>query len=89
MTTTQAIRIARREITMHRQGSGWYVNSPYYDSWRVSDVMPYAVTSERVRRLRIERALDLLGCDDDTVIRAMDSGRCLEAAVRGAVRDRQ
>lgn len=86
MTTTEAITAARHEITMHRQGSGWYVNSPYCDSWWASHVMSYAMARERVRRLRVRRALDLLGCDDDTVIQAIDSGRCLEAAVRGAVR---
>lgn len=86
MTTTQAITTARHEITMHRQGSGWYVNSPYSDSWWGSDVMPYVVASERVRRLRIRRALDLLGFDDDTVIRAMDSSKSFEAAVREAIR---
>lgn len=86
MTTTQAIRTARREITMHRQGSGWYVNSPYSDSWWASDVMSFAMAIERVRRLRIRRALDLLGCDDDTVIRAIDSGKGFEAAVLKAVR---
>lgn len=86
MTTTEAIRIARREITMHRQGNGWYVSIPYFDSLWTSDEMSYAVASERVRRLRIECALGLLGYDDDTVIRAMDSGRRFEAAVREIVR---
>lgn len=90
MTTTQAINAARREVTMHRQGNGWYVSSPYCDSLWTSNEMPYAVSREQVRRLRIERALDLLGCDDDYVVHyALESGDRFETAVRDAVRDRQ
>lgn len=87
MTTTQAITTARREVTMHRQGSGWYVSCPYRDSWMPSDEMPHAVARAWVRKLRIERALDLLDrYDEYAVHHALESGRRFEAAVREIVR---
>lgn len=87
MTTTEAIRTARREVTMHRQGDGWCVSYPYNGKiWWESAETSHAVAREWVRRLRIERALGMLGCDDDVLYRALESGDRFEAAVREAIR---
>lgn len=87
MTTTQAINAARREVTMHRQGNGWYISCPHRDSWMPSDEMSHAEAREWVRKLRIEWALHLLGRYDEYVVHhALESGRRFEKCVREAVR---
>lgn len=87
MTPTEAIRTARYSITMHRQGSGWCVSYPRCDTWMVSNEAPYAVAVERMRRLRIAYALDLLGFDNVYAAHSIiESGERFEVAVREAVR---
>ena len=90
MTTTQAIATARREITMYRQEHGWRVSYPCYGAWMVSNEMSHAEARERVRKLRIAWALDLLGFDDVYAAHSIiESGDRFEVAVREAMRDRQ
>lgn len=87
MTTTEAIRTTRYEITMHRQGDGWCVSFPCRDTWIVSNEEPYAVAVERMRRLRIAYALDLLGFDNVYAAHSIiESGERFEVAVREAVK---
>ena len=62
MTKTAAIKQAKSESTMYRQGAGWVV-SVYDDTrgaWRLSGEADFWRARTRLRLYRAERALELL-----------------------------
>lgn len=66
MTTTAAIRQARSDVCMRRQGAGWVVGcwDARVRAVREDHECPYDVARERVRLSRILRALELLDMMD-------------------------
>lgn len=65
MSRSAAARIARRESSMYRQGSGWVVSKwdPYYKAFRLHSEMSRSAALTSLRDFRAHRIAQLLAAD--------------------------